>query len=181
MCTWLTPARRCLLVAQVRVHLVDVASRQLVHAFIVATEAALPAISRSYEVRVLRACVLAELHALACRGPCTHTRRCCVQAEVRPGCLAQQQLLLHNRFSSVRVLRAASSAPWLLHCVPELLELPPSGAAALQVVIDGRPLAVAGGGGAGGSCSMRPQRVLLFVRDQQGRMEECIAFDVREV
>jgi hypothetical protein len=62
---------------QVRVHLVDTATRELVHALIVATEAAMPNISRTYEVSCLG------------RAQCEH-----LHAAMRSSCCSSQHLLL---------------------------------------------------------------------------------------
>lgn len=74
--------------------------------------------------------------------------------------------------SSARVLRAVSFAPWLLRTLGARAACCSCRRRHCRCVVidDGAP---AGVGGGGGSRSMLPQRVLLFVRDeQQGRTDK---------
>eukprot|EP00775_Hariotina_reticulata_P006048 gene6048-6286_t len=94
----------------IRVHLVD-ASKTLIHAFIVATEATPPSIRQRVEI------------------------------DLQAGTLGQRQLAYSNPYShQPRIFSVTTNKPWLLSCQPCVLELPPRATRPLQLVLDGRAL-----------------------------------------
>lgn len=92
---------------------------------------------------------------------------CACQVELHARTITQRQFMYASPFSSpnrtMQRLKFTTNAPWLLSFQPPALELAPNDSRAMSVVVDGRGLQM------GASV-----QALLFVHDEQDRLEECM-------
>jgi len=132
---------------QVKVHVVDVDTRELVYALLVNTDAPPPIVTRTFAV------------------------------DLPYGSVVQKKISYANPYGSHRVFTLATSHPHLVSIAPDRFELPPSGSRPVGLTFDGRLSRGEGAAREGGEMFLD---VLVFITDEDGRMEECFKTRVRQ-